>query len=72
MPKTIAIRSPRIREVVDQERRLGAGRTATEVAEHLIIEAVERRRLQREMRIAGEARGPAVPSAETPEPLKAA
>ncbi len=71
MPKTIAIRSPRIREVVDQERQLGAGRTATEVAEHLIIEAVERRRLQREMRIEGAARGPAAPSAVTTEPKAA-
>lgn len=47
MPETIAIRNPRVLEVVDEEIEHGAGRNATEAAENLILAAAETRRVDR-------------------------
>ena len=43
----IQIRNPRVREVVAEEVRHGAGRNAAEAASTLILEAAERRRIER-------------------------
>jgi hypothetical protein len=47
VPETIAIRNPRILEVVGEEMEFGAGRNATEAAENLILASVEDRRVRR-------------------------
>lgn len=51
MPATIAIRNPRVLEVIDAEFKEGAGRNATEAAENLILDAAERRRMDRDRKV---------------------
>lgn len=46
--ETIAIRNPRICELVAAEQAGGAGRSATEAAENLILDGVELRRMKRD------------------------
>lgn len=50
VPETIAIRNPRVLEVVGEEMGFGAGRNATEAAENLILAGAEDRRLERALR----------------------
>lgn len=44
---TIAIRNPRVLDVVREELAQGAGRNATEAAENLILVGAEHRKLDR-------------------------
>lgn len=51
VPETISIRNPRVRSVVGEEmNEHDAGRNAAEAAENLILEAAERRRIDRATR----------------------
>lgn len=45
--KAISLVNPRVLELVSHEVEHGVGRNATEAAENLIMEAAERRRLER-------------------------
>jgi hypothetical protein len=47
MIQNLQIRNPKVLEVVAHEVELGAGRSHTEAAENLILEAVEQRRVRR-------------------------
>ena len=45
---TIALRNPRIVQVLHEETAKGAGRNATETAENLILDGVEYRKAKRD------------------------
>lgn len=57
--KNLQVRNPRTINLVERERKHGAGRSLTEVAENLISEAAEHRAAQRQSddTVAGQGEG---------------